>query len=45
MKEGIVDPPDNCNSLVSGTLPSSTKLDAEELASRMHSSATEPYKN
>ena len=45
MKEGIVDPPDNCNSLMSGTLPSSTKLDAEELASRTHSSATEPYNN
>jgi hypothetical protein len=45
MKEGIVDPPDNCNLLVSRTLPSSTKLDAEELASRTHSSATKPYSN
>jgi hypothetical protein len=42
-KEGIVDPPDYCNSLASGTHPSSTELDADELASGTHSSGTEPY--
>ncbi len=43
MKEGIVDPPGDCNSLTSGTHPSSTELDADELASGTHSSGTEPY--
>ena len=41
-KEGIVDPPNDCNSLASGTDPSSTELDAKELASGKHSSDTEP---
>ena len=38
-----MDPPDDCNSLASGTHPSSTKLDAKQLASEMHSSGTKPY--
>ena len=38
-----MDPPNDCNSLAIGTDPSSTKLDAKELASGMHSSGTEPY--
>ena len=41
-KEGIVDPPNDCNSLAIGTDPSSTKLDAKELASGKHSSDTDP---
>ena len=38
-----MDPPGDCNSLTSGTHPSSTELDADELASGTHSSGTEPY--
>ena len=38
-----MDPPNNCNSLASGSHPSSTELDADELASRTHSSGTKPY--
>ena len=38
MKEGILDPPDDCNLLASGRDPSST-----ELASGTHSTGTELY--
>ena len=38
-----MDPPDDCNSLASGTHSSSTELDAKELASGMHFSGTELY--
>jgi hypothetical protein len=43
MKEGILDPPDDCNLLASGRDPSSTELDAEKLASGTHSTGTELY--